>query len=142
MPATPRVYADFNAIEHQDAGCSLLPLTGYGTLASLSRQQIRLVEGQELVLFEPNEVECEATVYYDRSSVGPAGIVGEWVARIPTGAFRGCTEAEQPTLEHPCSGCGLDLEKYQPVNWRSYHEVCSKCGAPVMALLAPPPSAA
>jgi len=142
MPPTPRVYADFNAIEHQDAGYSRLPLTGYGTLASLSKQQIRLVEGQELVLYEPSDVECDATVYYDKSSAGPAGIVGEWFARIPRGAFRDCTGDEELTLEHPCSGCGLDLEKNQPVHWRSYHEVCATCGTPVMAPLAPPPSAA
>ena len=142
MPPTPRVYADFNAIEHQEAGYSLLPLTGYGTLASLSKQQIRLLEGQELVLFEPNDVECSATVHYEKNRIGPAGIMGEWVARIPSDAFRDSTGDEPLTLEHPCSGCGLDLEKNQPVHWRTYHEFCARCGTPVMAPLAPPPSAA
>jgi len=142
MPPTLRLYADFNAIEPQDDGYSLLPLTGYGTLASLSKQRIQLVEGQELVLFEPNDVECSATVYYDMDRLGPAGIMGEWVARIPKNGFRTCTGTEELTIEHPCSGCGLDLEKNQPIHWRSYHEVCAKCGTPVMAPLAPPRSAA
>jgi hypothetical protein len=144
MPPISRVYADFNAIEHQDVteGYSLLPLTGYGTLASLSRQKLRLTERQQLVLFEPNDVECDATVYYAKERAGPAGILGEWVAQIKKNAFRDCTGDEELSLEHPCFGCGLDLETHQPAHWRSYHEICAKCGTPVMAPLAPPPSAA
>ncbi len=144
MPPISRVYADFNAIEHHEATpeYSLLPLTGYGTLASLSKQKIRLTEGQELVLFEPNDVECDATVNYDKDRAGPAGIVGEWVAKIQKKSFRDCFGDEDLRLEHPCFGCGLDLETHQPNHWRSYFEVCAKCGTPVMAPLAPPPSEA
>jgi len=135
MATPPRVYADFNAIEYErDGSCyARLALTGYGTLASLSRQRLRLAEALEVVLFEPGDIECDARVHFDLTRQGPAGIVGEWVAVIPQNNFRSATGAEDIGLQHPCFGCGTDLEKSQPVGWRSYREACPDCGTPVMA---------
>jgi hypothetical protein len=144
MPTLPRVYADFNAIEYDRGGpyYARLPLTGYGTLASLAKQRLRLSEGLELVLFEPNDIECTARAHYEPSRKGPAGILGEWVALIPQNDFCDSMEGSEFVYEHPCFGCGVDLQKNQPPRWRSYHEVCSECGTPVMAPVAPPESAA
>jgi hypothetical protein len=144
MPPLPRIYADFNAIEYEnDGSCyARVPLTGYGTIASLSKQRLRLAEGQSLVLFEPNDIECNARAHFERERIGPAGLVGEWVAIIPQNDFRDCVGDDELTLEHLCFGCRTDLEQQRPTGWRSYHEVCSNCGTPVLAPLAPPESAA
>jgi ribosomal protein S27AE len=144
MPTFPRVYADFNAIEYErDGSCyARLPLTGYGTLASLSRQKLRITEGLELVLFEPNDIECNARAHFCPNRCGPATIVGEWVAVIQNNDFRDSINNNDIGFQHPCFGCGIDLEKMQPIGWRSYREVCVMCGTSVMAPLAPPESAA
>ena len=144
MPAPRQVYADFNAIEYPADGSSYarLPLTGYGTLASLAAQKLRLIEGLELVLYEPNDVECTATVHFDSARLGPAGNVGEWVAVIQDNNFRDSEICSGQDFQHLCYGCGIDLEKNQPVGWRSYRELCGRCGTPVMAPLAAPTGAA
>ena len=143
MPHPSRLYADFNAIEYPaDGSCyALMPLTGYGTLASLSRQRIRLTEGQPLVLFEPNDIECDATAHFEDLRLDPVGNKGEWVARIATNEFREAIGDEDLSLKHPCYGCGTDLNVQEPPGWRSYREACNACGTPVMAPLLPPSAA-
>jgi hypothetical protein len=143
MPPLPRVYADFNAIEYVVAGTGYarLPLTGYGTLASLSRQRLRLTEGRPLILFEPNDIECEATAHFETSRLDPAGRLGEWVALIQKDEFRDSRGDEELSLQHPCFGCGVDLNNQVPPGWRTYKEFCSACGTPVMAPLLPPSAA-
>lgn len=48
----PYVYADFNGIEYlgPDRSEAVLDLAGYGTLACLARQRLRLAEGMALML--------------------------------------------------------------------------------------------
>ena len=67
--APPRIYADFNAIEYLDDEPSMaqMDLTGYGTLGSLARQGLRLTEGMALLLYEPNDIECEALAHFQSS---------------------------------------------------------------------------
>jgi hypothetical protein len=113
MPPLPRIYADFNAIEYDDADGAYyarLPLTGYGTLASLSRQRLRLTEGLRLVLYEPNDIECDATAHFEESRVDPAGRLGEWVGLIEKNEFRDSLGDEEFWPEHLCFGCGVDLQ--------------------------------
>jgi hypothetical protein len=143
MPLPPRVYADFNAIEYPaDGTCyALLPLTGYGTLASLSRQRLRLTEGRPLILFEPNDIECNATAHFEERRLNPVGTLGEWVALIPKNEFRDTFGDEELSMQHPCYGCGVDLNSQVPPGWRSYQEACNVCGTPVMAPLLPPSAA-
>ena len=110
MPLLPRVYADFNAIEYPADGSSRaeMPLTGYGTLASLSRQGLKLKEGMSLVLYEPSDIECEAIAAFDQARTDPAGSSGEWIARLNHTEIRSnLTEKDEPNT-HPCSGCGED----------------------------------
>ena len=78
-----------NAIEYlPGVSCAEMLLTGLGTLGSLARQGLRLEEGMSLVLVEPNDIECEATVHLDWSRTDPAGRKGEWVARSDHGLVR------------------------------------------------------
>lgn len=92
----PRIRVDFNAIEYTpDAQHAMMPLTGYGTLASLARQRLRLSEGMALVLIEPNDIECEVTVHFDRMRTDPAGRQGAWVARFDHRLVRDCVLAEE-----------------------------------------------
>ena len=139
----PRVYADFNAIEYTgDGKTAEIALTGYGTLASLARQRLHLVEGMALLLYEPNDIECEAVVYFDSSRRDPAGRKGEWVARIDDHRMtRSSFAPEELSNEHPCSVCGTDFAVRTTTVVRNYTESCPKCGASVMAPLAPPKDA-
>ena len=144
MPPLPRVYADFNAIEHlgDRSSNAEIPLTGYGTLASLSRQGLRLTEGMKLVLYEPGDIECEGVASFDQARTDPAGRSGEWIARLNHTLIReNLTEIDEPTT-HPCSGCGADLNIVFKDQGRSYAEHCPTCGTSVMAPMAPPQSAA
>jgi hypothetical protein len=108
----PRVYADFNAIEYVSTGqaSAETPLTGYGTLASLARQRLQLAEGMWLLLYEPNDIECEADVHFDSSRTDPAGRKGQWVARINDHRqIRSSSASEESPLEHPCIVCGTNF---------------------------------
>ena len=140
----PRIYADFNAIEHSQADSSAaeVAITGYGTLASLSRQRLRLSEGMEVVIFEPGDIECAGVAHFDAARTDPAGRQGEWVVRIDPKMVRDCTEPETPMEAHPCFGCGIDLRPHFKAIGQSYSEMCPSCGISVMAPLAPPTSAA
>ena len=141
--ATPRVYADFNAIEYlpESTMQAVLPLTGYGTLASLSRQRMRLAEGLALILYEPNDIECEGVAHFDATRKDPAGRVGEWVARINHQDIRGCTQDDPQSSEHPCISCGTDLVQALKNCARNYMEHCPKCGESIMTPMAPPADA-
>jgi hypothetical protein len=134
----PRVYADFNAIEYPpDAAFAEMRLTGYGTLASLARQGLRLSEGMALMLFEPNDIECEATVHFDRERKDPAGRRGEWVARFNHRLVKDSTrEAEHVSEQHPCIVCGVPSFGLSAT--RNYTELCPVCGASVMEPMLPP----
>lgn len=140
----PRVYADFNAIEYLGEGSTAaeLALTGYGTLASLARQKLQLSEGMAVLLYEPDDIECEAVVHFDSTRKDPAGRVGAWVARIADHrAIHDSKHSEKPSNEHPCIVCGADLAP-QLAGSRNYAEICIQCGASVMKPMAPPKSAA
>ena len=139
------IYADFNALEGAAEGAPFaeMEITGYGTLASLARQRVRLIEGMELLLFEPNDIECRAVAHFDAFRRDPAGRIGAWVARIPTPVtVRDSTQAEEPSGEHPCMVCGGNFADQFASFGRNYTETCAYCGASVMAPMAPPDGAA
>jgi hypothetical protein len=143
MLLVPRVYADFNAIEYPVKGGSIaeIPLTGYGTLASLSRQSLRLIEGMKMVLYEPNDIECEGVAHFDRTRTDPAGRHGEWVARINHRLTKdNLTEKDEPKT-HPCLDCAIELSTVFKGHERSYTEHCPACGTSVMASMQPPDNA-
>jgi hypothetical protein len=132
------VYADFNAIEHVE-GSSLaeMPLTGYGTLASLAQQRVHLVEGMRVLLYEPNDIECEVHVHFDISRCDPAGRLGAWIARFDHSAIRSTSLNDFSFTSHPCIVCGTDFRNARS-KVRDYTECCTHCGASVMEPLAKP----
>ena len=139
----PRIYADFNAIEYLDNERSIaeVALTGYGTLASLARQRLRLVEGMALLLYQPNDIECEAVAHFERFRRDPADRSGEWVARLDARKIRDCLHPEEASNEHPCIVCGRDFLAQPSTVARNYKENCIGCGASVMEPMAPPEDA-
>ena len=138
----PRIYADFNALEGNDpsSGLAPMPLTGYGTLTSLARQGLRLTEGMELVLYEPDDIECKTTVHFDATRKDPADRDGEWVALVNRDLIRDCQVGAEDLSPHPCICCGHDFAATTD-RWRDYKETCSNCGASVMEPMAPPKGA-
>ena len=137
--ALPYVYADFNGLRYvnDDHSEAILLLTGYGTLASLARQRIRLAEGLRLVFFEPTDIECEGVAHFEASIADPAGRAGSWVARIKCEDIRDCAQAETG-WDHPCIECGTDFVKAFGRIGGNYREDCPACGTSVMAPMAPP----
>lgn len=133
----PRIYADFNAIEYltDERPMAQMALTGYGTLGSLARQGLRLAEGMTLLLYEPNDIECEAVVHFQRSRRDPAGRVGAWVARLDHRNIRACTHPGESFGQHPCIVCGRDFMDH--LHTRNYTEICTGCGASIMEPMAP-----
>ena len=140
----PRVYADFNSLEYHDTqrSAASVGLTGYGTLASLSRQHLQLQEGMALLLYEPNDIEVEGVAYFDSAREDPAGRAGEWMARVDPSRFRDCTEPEARAQEHLCFSCGRNIYFHLSQVGQQYKELCPSCGTSVMAPLAPPHNAA
>jgi hypothetical protein len=132
------VYADFNAIEYVE-GSSLaeMPLTGYGTLLSLAQQGVRLAEGRRVLLYEPNDIECEVHVHFDIARYDPAGRLGEWIARFDHSTIRSTSLDDFSCTSHPCIVCGSDFRNAAS-KVRNYTECCVHCGASVMAPLAKP----
>lgn len=139
MEHAPYIYTDFNAFEYMDDERirGEIPLTGYGTLASLARQRLRLVEGMMFVAYEPNEIECAAIAHFDPTRSDPAGRRGEWVAVIEARLIRESAQDREESNRHPCSKCSQDLRAC-PTYQRSYSEVCPFCGTSVMTPLDPP----
>jgi len=135
----PCVYADFNGGEFVGGNPMdyVLRLTGYGTLASLARQGIRLVEGMRILFFEPNDIEAIGVVFFDRTRRDPAGREGEWVARIES-EVRDTSLGEMDSRAHPCFRCRQDLRPHLSIVGQQYRESCPSCSASVMAPMAPP----
>jgi len=135
----PRIYADFNAIEYLDDERSMaqMALTGYGTLGSLARQGLRLTEGMALLLYEPNDIECEALAHFQSSRRDPAGRMGAWVARLDPRNIRACAHPGESSRQHPCIVCGQDFMAQESARARDYTESCTACGASIMEPMAP-----
>jgi len=136
----PRVYADFNSIEYHNAErtSATVGLTGYGTIADLSKLKLRLTEGQQLLLYEPNDIEVEGVAFFDRTRIDPAGRTGEWMARFDPRNIRDAVPSTETPHQHPCFGCGCDLLPHLKAVGQLYIEVCPNCGTSVMAPLEPP----
>jgi|SRR3954469_20833745 len=140
MKKIPRVYADFNGIEYSQnlEGLDSLKITGYGTLASLSRQKIKLKEGMELTLITPNDIECEVFVMFDEKVSCPSGASGAWVAYFKHKNVKDCVDLEAEDFSHPCFNCGVNLEPHFKLVGRLYKESCPICGVSIMAPMAKP----
>lgn len=136
----PCIYADFNAIEYIDSERTKaeMALTGYGTLSSLARKSLRLEEGMVLILYEPNDIECEVTTHFDHARKDPAGRSGAWVARFDPRKIKDTLRPEERSKEYPCISCGQDFLAHPSKSLRNYTESCTHCGASVMEPMAAP----
>jgi hypothetical protein len=133
--SAPHVYADFNGVWFINGrSAAVLLLTGYGTLASLARQKIRLEEEMKLIFFEPNDIECEGAAHFEMTITDPAGRAGAWVALINWDDVRDCIQQEHVS-DYPCIECGNDGAFGCGGN---YEEHCPTCGASVMTPMLPP----
>jgi hypothetical protein len=139
----PRFYADFNGIEYLDADQShaVLELAGYGALASLGEQKLRLTEGMAVVIYEPDDIEADAVVRFDRARTDPAGRTGAWVAHLDARKIRTCAEGTAMPETHPCFGGGRDLKPHFRIVGQRYNEHCPDCGTDVMSPMLPPSDA-
>lgn len=136
----PRIYADFNSIEHHSENEATLDLTGYGSLASLSREKIQLREGIKLLLCEPDDIEVEGTTFFDTSHKDPAGRTGRWLVRINPKLIRDSQYTETNPESHPCFTCRKELSDYLKGVGQRYNEFCPYCGTSIILPLAPPKS--
>lgn len=136
----PRIYADFNAIEYLDGSRveARMSITGYGSLASLSKQKIRLSEGLRLTLFEPGDVEVTGVAHFDPARRDPAGRAGEWVVQFRASEIRDSACGSELTREHLCFSCGENMYTHLDKVGRRYVESCPRCGTSVMEPLGPP----
>jgi hypothetical protein len=136
----PRIYADFNSFEslNEDNTLARVGLTGYGSLASLSNQRIRLMEGIALMLYEPNDIEVEGLAHFDQTIIDPAGRIGEWFAYVDPRKIKDSVESKPRFGQHNCFGCGHDLLQHLNAVGRRYNEFCPECGVTVIIPLSPP----
>lgn len=134
------VYADFNGLEEVSIQGfdSRVGLTGYGSLADLARQQIQLVEGVHLVVYEPEDIEADGIAYFDPACADPAGRLGQWYALLNQSGIRESQRSELPSEEHLCSACGRNIYSHLRKVGRHYNEECPYCSVSTMAPLSPP----
>jgi len=137
----PRVYADFNALPSArplpGSPRVRMEITGLGTIRSLAGQGLRLFEGMSVLLFEPGDIQCLATMHFDLSLADPAGRAGAWTAELDPSEIEDSMLVEQ-TIGHPCLSCGRDLDAYLASAGFNYTQNCPHCGASVMEPMAAP----
>jgi hypothetical protein len=132
------IYADFNGLEGADSssGFVLLDLTGYGTLASLSLHQVRLREGQRLLLGDPDGLWVTAEIEFNPSRRSPTS--SGWFAKFQKSDIQESIPMEHDYNTHLCFKCRRNLKPYLDNVGRQFNENCPNCGTPVMFPLSPP----
>ena len=132
------IYADFNGLEDSlvDADMAVLDLTGYGTLASLSRHGVQLRVVQRLAFSDFDGLEVVGEIGFDRARVSERS--SGWYARFSRGEIKDVSPREHDFATHLCFKCRNDLKPYLDKVGRSFVETCPHCGTPVMAPLLPP----
>lgn len=132
-----RIYADFNGVEMgpEPADEWRLELTGYGTLASLSRYRIKLGRGLVLAFSDPDGLSVVAPVDFDAQRISDNS--SGWYAKFKkTEVHDGEPLADDNT--HPCFSCRNDLKAWLDNVGRQYRECCPHCDTPVLYPLSPP----
>lgn len=138
MNILQKIYADFNNLEHfENDDFVYLNLTGYGTLASLSNNQIRLAEGMKLHFYDDCGTAVIADVFFYGNLIN--NHCSGWFAK-----FRNEDIFYEPVVEHDflihlCSRCrrNIYLDLDQTIG-RQYKGACIHCGELIMTPLLPP----
>ena len=134
------IYADFNSImmssENYDYEC--LELTGYGTIQSLNYLQIKLKEGMKFIFYEPEDIEVEAEVYFDRTTRSIISTEGRWLAKFKKGTIRECKKIQNWNEPHPCFKCREDFKPFLKKVGQNYKENCPNCGTSIIYPLIEP----
>ena len=136
----PFVYADFNSIERYTFGGydSRVGMTGYGSIASLSTQRIKLREGMDLIVYEPLDIEATGVAHFDLNCSDPAGRIGMWFVLVNNKDIRDSKYSSEAGGTHLCFGCRYDLKEHLDKSGRRYQEKCPRCGTEIMTPLSPP----
>lgn len=132
-----QIYADFNGVElcGSDSNILHLDLTGYGTLASLSLNQIRLKEGQLLEFADPDGLSVCATVFFDEKRV--SNNCSGWFAMFHKADISESGNLEHDFCSHLCFKCRKNIKPYLDMVGRQFNEICPFCGTSVMHPLSP-----
>lgn len=132
------IYADFNGIFEldQEPGYFLLDLTGYGTLAYLSTQRVRLHQIKHLSLGDADGLQViGAEICFLKSMVTDR--CSGWFAKFLRSDIHEGTHVVEPE-SHPCFNCQMDLKPFLDKVGRNFNEHCPNCGTSVMYPLLPP----
>lgn len=132
------IYADFDAVEDHALGDGVcqIDLTGYGTLASLSKHNISLFEGLSLKLSDQDELGVIAEAFFDESRIPPN--CSGWFGQFQNSDIFEVKVDGLIEKEHLCFSCRVDISRYLDEVGRNYKEFCPHCGASIMFPMEPP----
>ena len=132
------IYVDFNGTEvctfAENELC--LDLTGYGTLASLSFYGIRLTEGREIILVDPDGLTVSAKVYFDKERISNNS--SGWFARFKKDDMWDGLPVKHDYHTHLCFNCRKNVKPHLKKVGQNFAEACPFCGTPIMFPLLPP----
>ena len=135
---TMLIYADFNGVEEcaSDKDQLCVDLTGYGTLASLSLHGVRVHEGQDLSLVDPDGLTANGQCHFDRKRVSKH--CSGWFAKFARKSMTSGPPLAHDYGIHVCFKCRRDIKPYLDKVGRQFAEDCPYCGTSVMLPLSPP----
>jgi hypothetical protein len=134
------IYADFNSCIKclSDPIYECINLTSYGTLKSLNTQKIFLKEGSKYIFFEPQDIEVEGEVYFERKIPSIISNEGTWFAKIFKEEIKESKRVMDDFDIFPCFKCGFDMNIIFKEKGRQYNEICPMCNTPITYVLSNP----
>lgn len=136
--ANPRVYADFNGLQHsvRTSGHVALYLHYFGTLQDLSRLQVQLHEGMQLSVYSDSDdnedLEAAGVVHFDDTAQ-------QWFAEFEQKEMR--YVASVPAVDgpkFPCWNCRAELDTQIKTSGLKHGDACGQCGVAIHEPLKPP----
>lgn len=133
-----KIYADFNGTEPCSAGDEklCLDLTGFGTLASLSRHSVKLRRGLSLTFADSDGLTVTAPVEFDPRRVGRRS--AGWIAIFRKKDLRDEEPVDHDFNSHICFNCRNDIKEHLRAVGQQFSARCPYCGTPVIYPLEPP----
>jgi hypothetical protein len=133
-----KIYVDFNGAERCASPSDefFLDLTGFGTLASLSRYGIQVQRNMQLTFADIDGLSVTAPVEFDRSRMNSH--CSGWYAKFKKVDLAEGTPVEHNFESHLCFKCRREIKPYLNKVGQQFDEHCPYCGTSVMAPLLPP----